>query len=120
MTSDGLRRPGHSASINHRPATRGYSGPTTARQIDEPCVQDASPTVLRDGTPSRSRTQGRTRQTLARHPASAPEILPDRLFGNDALVAQSGREMENPDPRRYRDAEVALELGDLEDRTYRA
>jgi hypothetical protein len=28
--------------------------------------------------------------------------------------------MENPDPRRYRDAEVALELWDLEDRTYRA
>jgi hypothetical protein len=30
------------------------------------------------------------------------------------------RVMEDPDPRRYRTAEVALELEDLEDRTYRA
>jgi hypothetical protein len=30
------------------------------------------------------------------------------------------REMQDPDPRRYRQAEVALELGDLDDRTYRA
>jgi hypothetical protein len=28
--------------------------------------------------------------------------------------------MQDPDPRRYRQAEVALELGDLDDRTYRA
>jgi hypothetical protein len=35
-------------------------------------------------------------------------------------MSQWDREMENPDPRRYREAAVALELQDLENSTYRA
>src|SRR4029450_5426887 len=35
------------------------------------------------------------------------------------LVQQSDREMKNPDPHRYREAMVSLELEDFENRTYR-